>query len=77
MEDIEQITDSLSRDLVQELCDAEGPVDINYKFYIWANDILCTMLHGQPLEDKDERDVVYNVCYFPLKVNLQSHRLYT
>ena len=64
MDEIERITDSLATKMIEELQDVGNkPVDIKYRFFGIANDILCVMLHGEPLEDKEERDVVFKVGF--------------
>ena len=64
MDEIERITDSLVTQMVEDLHDVgDEPVDIKYRFFSVANDILCVMLHGEPLEDKEERDVVLKVSF--------------
>ena len=71
MDDIERITDLLATEMVEELRNIEDrPVDIKYKFYAVVNDILCVMLHGETLKDKEERDVVFKVtCLFYLNID--------
>ena len=62
MDEIERITDEVATEMIDELCDLEGQVvDIKHKIYSMANDILCVLLHGEKLEDKEERDIVYKV----------------
>ena len=63
MDEIEKITEYVASRLVNNLAAVgeKEAVDMNYTFYSVTMDILAVMLLGDVLEDKETKDMMYEV----------------